>query len=387
MRHLLNADVVSINIDSLQNVMKKIAQRKDVIDLTFGQPNFATPDYIKNAGIQAIQNNHTGYTPTIGILELRKAASLYMNRLYGLDYDPNKEIIVTIGASEALDLTFRTILDEDSEVIIPTPVYVGYEPLIQISKGKAIYVNTVEHDFKINAELIEQNLTDKTRAIILPYPNNPMGALLSKKELKNIARLLKDKDIFIVADEVYSELTFTNRHQTIASFKEVRDRTILINGLSKSHAMTGWRIGFAFAPNYLIEQFLKIKMFNTVCATSISQYAAVTALMEQKESDRRVKEMKEEYKKRRDYVYGRLQKMKIDVTLPEGAFYIFPSIQQTGLSSMEFVIKLLEEEKVAVIPGNAFSSDGEGFIRISFAQSMDELEKGMDGVEQFLKQF
>lgn len=387
MKHLLNDNVVNINTDNLQSVMKRIGSRENVVNLTFGQPNFATPDYIKEAGIQAIKDNHTSYTDSLGIVELREAASKYMNRLYGLNYDPVSEVMVTIGASEALDLTFRTILEEGSEVIIPTPVYVGYEPIVQICNGKPVYVNTVDNDFKLTADLLKEHITDKTRAIVLPYPNNPMGSLLSNEELEDLANLVAGKDIFIVADEIYSELNYQDEHNSIASFDQVKEQVILVNGLSKSHAMTGWRVGFLFAPSYLIDNFVKIKLFNTVCTTSISQYAALAALENTEVSDKEVAEMKEDYRRRRDYVYDRLTKMGLDVSLPGGAFYIFPSIKKTGLTAMEFVLKLLDEENVAVIPGSAFSEDGEGFIRISFAQSMEELEKGMDGIESFLKQF
>lgn len=385
MKDLLNKRVVNIDMTKLDLVMKEIASKKDVIDLTFGQPNFQTPAYIKKAAVRAILENHSGYTDSLGIMELRESASRYMNRLYGLDYDPKSEVIVTIGASEALDLTFRTILEEGSEVIIPTPVYVGYEPIVQASGGKTVLVNTVDNDFKLTADLLEKHLTDKTRALILPYPNNPMGALLSDQELRELADLLAGRDIFIVADEIYSELNYQAKHHSIASFDQVRDQTILINGLSKSHAMTGWRIGFAFAPSYIIDAFFKLKMFSTVCATSISQYAALAALENSSLSDREVLAMKMNYKKRRDYVYERIIRMGLEVSLPEGAFYIFPSIKKTGLSSMNFALQLLEAERVALIPGSAFSKDGEGFIRISYAQAMDELEKGMDGLERFLQ--
>lgn len=387
MKNLLNKNVTSINMDNFQTVMKEVSRKENVIDLTLGQPNFETPSYIKKAGIEAISNNHSGYTDFLGLYDLRKEASKYMNRLYDLNYDPESEVIITIGASEALDLTFRTILEEDSEVIIPTPVYVGYEPLVQMAGGKPVLINTVHHDFKLTADLLKKHITNKTRAVILPYPNNPMGALLSQTELEDLANLLANKDIFIVTDEIYSELHYQDRHYSIASFEQVRDQTIMINGLSKSHAMTGWRIGFAFAPSFIIDAFLKIKMFSTVCATSISQYAAVAALKNEQMSDKEVLDMKKDYIKRRDYVYNRLLAMGLYVTLPEGAFYIFPSIQNTGLSSVEFSLQLLKEENVAVIPGSAFSNDGEGFIRISYAQSMDKLEKGMDGLEKFINSF
>lgn len=384
MRHLLNKNVLNIEMSGIRKIANKVDRSPDVINLTFGQPNFHTPKYIKEAGIQAIKDNHTDYTETAGLLELREAACNYMKRHYQLNYDPHKEAIVTVGASEALDITFRTILSEGSEVIIPTPVYVGYEPLVQMCNGVSVYVNTTKNEFKLTADLIEKHITDKTRAIVLPYPNNPMGSLLTKSEVMEIADLLADKEIFIVADEIYSELNFEEKHFSIGAIDKVRDQTIVINGVSKSHAMTGWRIGFAFAPNYLIEEFYKIKSFITVCATSISQYAAVTALENEQESDDKVQEMKDDYKKRRDYVYERLVKMGLDVIRPQGAFYIFPSIKKTGLTSMEFVERLLEEENVAVIPGSAFSKDGEGFIRISYAQSIEQLKEGLDGIEHFL---
>lgn len=385
MKHLLNKNVLNIEMSGIRKVANKVDRDPTVINLTFGQPNFSTPEYIKEAGIQAIKDNHTDYTETSGLVELREAACKYMNRLYGMNYDPYKEVIVTVGASEALDLTFRTILTEGVEVIIPTPVYVGYEPLVQMCNAKSVYVNTTENDFKLTADLLEKHITDKTRAVVLPYPNNPMGSLLTKSELMEIADLLAGKDIFIVADEVYSELNYEEKHFSIGAIEKVRNQTIVINGLSKSHAMTGWRIGFAFAPEYLIEEFNKIKSFNTVCATSISQYAAVAALENEIESDKEVQAMKEDYKKRRDYVYDRLVKMGLDVTLPQGAFYIFPSIKKTGLTSMEFVERLLDEENVAVIPGSAFSDDGEGYIRISYAQSYEQLEEGLNRIEKFIK--
>lgn len=385
MEHLLNKNVLNIEMSGIRKIANKVDRSPDVLNLTFGQPNFDTPEYIKEAGIQAIQNNHTDYTETSGLLELRTAACRYIERLYGMKYDPYSEVIVTVGASEALDIALRTVVSEGTEVIIPTPVYVGYEPLVQMCNGKSVYVDTTDNDFKLTADLIEKSLTDKTRAIILPYPNNPMGSLLSKSEVLEIADLLADKDIFIITDEVYSELSYEEDHFSIGNVAKVRNQTIVINGVSKSHAMTGWRIGYAFAPNYLIEEFNKIKSFNTICAPSISQYAAVAALENEEESDRRVQEMKDDYQKRRDYVYDRLVHMGFDVSLPKGSFYIFPSIKQTGLTSMEFVEQLLDTENVAVIPGSAFSTDGEGFIRISYAQAYEQLEKGLDGIERFMQ--
>ncbi|MBY7144521.1 aminotransferase class I/II-fold pyridoxal phosphate-dependent enzyme [Virgibacillus sp. NKC19-3] len=383
MRHLLNKNVRNIEMSGIRKVSNKVDRSPDVINLTFGQPNFDTPEYIKEAGIQAIKDGHTGYTETAGLLELREAACHYMNRQYNLTFDPNEEVLVTVGASEALDITFRTILNEGSEVIIPTPAYPGYEPLVQMCNGVSVYVDTTSNEFKLTANLIEKHLTDKTRAIVLPYPNNPMGSLLTKSEIRDIADLLAGKEIFIVADEIYSELNFEEDHMSIGEIDKVKNQSIIINGLSKSLAMTGWRIGFAFAPNYLIEEFNKIKSFNTICAPSISQYASVIALKSEKNNDE-VLRMKIDYKKRRDYVYNRIVKMGLEVIPPNGAFYIFPSIKKTGLSSTEFMDGLLEEENVAIIPGNAFTEHGEGFIRISYAQSFDQLEKGLDGIERFV---
>ncbi|RYG73191.1 aminotransferase class I/II-fold pyridoxal phosphate-dependent enzyme [Lentibacillus lipolyticus] len=384
MKHLLNENVRNIGMSGIREIAEKVDRDPSIINLTFGQPNFNTPEYIKEAAIQAINDNHSDYTETKGLFELREAVCEHMNQHYGLNYDPDSEVMVTVGASEALDISLRTILSEGSEVIIPTPVYVGYEPLVRMCHAEPVYINTANNHFKITADLINQHLTDKTRAVLLPYPNNPMGSLLSENEIREIAKLLADKDIFIITDEVYSELNYEDQHFSIGQIDEVRDQSIIINGLSKSHAMTGWRIGFVFAPSYLMEEFNKIKNFNTICAPSISQYAALAALENGEESNRNIQMMKEDYQKRRDYVYKRLVEMDFDVELPKGAFYIFPSIEKTGLTSMEFVERLLEEENVAVIPGSAFSKDGEGFIRISYAQSYEQLEKGMDGLENFL---
>jgi len=384
LKHLLNENVKNIEMSGIRKISNKIDRSPNVINLTFGQPNFQTPNYIKEAAIEAIKNDYTGYTETAGLLELREAACKHMKRHYQLSYNPHDEVMVTVGASEALDITFRTILNVVDEVIIPTPAFVGYEPLIQMCHATSVYVNTTANNFKLTADLIEKYLTDQTRAIILPYPNNPMGSLLTKDELMDIADLISSKDIFIVTDEIYSELNFVDKHVSIGAIDHVREQTIVINGLSKSHAMTGWRIGFVFAPSYLIEEFYKIKSFNTVCASSISQHAALAALNNEQMSDENVQMMKKDYEKRRDYVYDRLIDMNLNVNKPQGAFYIFPSIQTTNLSSLAFVERLLAEENVAVIPGSAFTKDGEGYIRISFAQSLDQLEKGLDGIERFL---
>lgn len=384
MKHLINKNVQNIEISGIRKISNMIEKTSDTINLTFGQPDFPTPDYIKNAGIEALNNNHTDYTETAGVFELRKAACDYVEKLYGLKYDPNSEIIVTVGASEALDIAFRTILDEGSEVIMPAPVYVGYEPLVKLCNAKTVYVDTRDNDFKMTAAMIEEKITDKTRCVMLPYPSNPTGTILTKEEVIEIAELLRGKDIFIIADEIYSELVYDDQHFSIGAVEGLKEQTIIINGLSKSHAMTGWRIGFAFAPAYLIDQFYAIHSFNAICATSFSQYASIEALKHGSDREEIVM-MKESYKERRDYVYKRLKEMGLEISKPEGAFYAFPSIKKTGLTSEEFIERLLEEQDVAIIPGSAFSEYGEGYIRISYASSMDQLEVGMDRIEIFLK--
>ncbi|MFJ8235611.1 aminotransferase A [Ureibacillus sp. NPDC094379] len=384
MIHLLNKKVLGIEMSGIRKVANAVDRSPDVINLTFGQPNFPTPEYIKTSGIQAIRDNYTGYTETAGLLELRKAACEYVRKLYNLHYNFEDEILVTSGASEALDLTFRTILEEGCEVILPSPVYVGYEPLIRLANAIPVFVDTTKTDFKLTAKLIEEHITEKTRCIVLPYPSNPIGTVLSEDEVREIASLLEDKEIFIVSDEIYSELVYDGeKHFSIGSIPSLKEKTIVINGLSKSHSMTGWRIGFAFAPAYIINEFYKVHSYISVCATSISQHATIEALTRGTYTEE-VLLMKNEYKKRKDYVYNRLKNIGLDVVEPKGAFYIFPSIKNTGLTSMEFTMKLLEKENVAVIPGSAFSDLGEGYIRISYAQSMETLIQGLDGIERFL---
>ncbi|WNS77547.1 aminotransferase A [Bacillus sp. DTU_2020_1000418_1_SI_GHA_SEK_038] len=383
MINLLNKNVVGIEMSGIRKIANKVDRSPDIINLTFGQPNFPTPEYVKDAGVKAIIENQNAYTETAGLYELRVAASNYVRENYNLSYRPEDEIIVTTGASEALDLAFRTILEEGSEVILPVPIYPGYEPLIKLCNAVPVYVDTSNSDFKLTAAQIEEHITEKTRCVLLPYPSNPLGTILSEKEVLEIGKVLEDKQIFIVADEVYSELLYDEKHFSIGSIPNLKEKTIIINGLSKSHSMTGWRIGFAFAPSYLIDQFYKIHSFNSICPSTISQYAAVEALKQGVYTEE-VLAMKNEYKHRRDLAYIRLKEMGLDVVEPKGAFYIFPSIKSTGLSSMDFAMNLLEQEKVAVIPGSSFSDYGEGYIRISYAQSMEDLVKGLDGIERFL---
>lgn len=384
MIELVNKNVRGIEMSGIRKLANVMDQYPDAANLTFGQPDFPTPEYVKEAGIKAIREDETAYTETAGILELREAASRYVEELYDLKYDPETEVIVTVGASQGIDIAFRTILEEGSEVILPAPVYVGYEPLIRMANAVPVFVDTSKTDFKLTVSALEEVITEKTRAIVLTYPSNPIGTVMSKEELQEIGKFLADKKIFIIADEIYSELVYEGEHFSIGTMPEVRDKTIVLNGLSKSHAMTGWRIGLVFAPAYLAEQMYKVHSYNVTCASTMSQYAALEAL-EQGARREEVIAMKEAYRERKDYVYNRLKKLELEVVEPQGAFYIFPSIKKTGLTSEEFSERLLEEYRVAVIPGSAFGEAGEGYIRISYAQSMEELEAGLDGIERFLK--
>lgn len=381
MKNLLNEQVRGIEISGIRKFVSLLPPHERVVSLTLGQPDFPTPQHIKDAAKAAIDENRTVYTPNAGLPTLRQAAAVYFRKKYDLCYDPDTEILVTNGASEGIDSTLRTVLREGDEVLLPAPVYPGYEPLIRLMGCKPVYVDITQNAFKLSASLISEKLTPKTRCIILPSPSNPTGSVLSPADLEEIADLLWDKNLFVLSDEIYSELLYDDEHRSIATFKGMRERTIIINGLSKSHSMTGWRIGFVLAPEFIVKNIVKVHQYNSTCASSISQYAALEAL-ENGFDD--ALPMKQEYRQRRDYVYQRLLKMGLETVKPSGAFYIFPSIAKAGLPSFEFCKKLLELHKVAIIPGDAFSSFGEGYIRISFASSMEQLTEGLDGLERFL---
>ncbi|MEX2104937.1 MAG: aminotransferase A [Bacilli bacterium] len=382
MEHLLNQRVQDIQISGIRRFFNMVSQYSDAISLTIGQPDFTTPEHIKTAAKTAIDQNKTVYTQNAGIHELRNAASEFVLSKYGLSYNPEDEIITTIGASEAIDIALRTILVEGCEVILPGPVYPGYEPLIKLCGAIPVHIDTTETGFKLSAKQIEQAMTEKTRCIILPYPSNPTGRTLDERTINDIATLLKDKEIFVLSDEIYSELIYDGSHYSIASNPILREKTIVINGLSKSHSMTGWRIGFTFAPSYITKQMLKVHQYIATCATSISQYAALEALTV---GINDAELMKHEYNKRRDYVYNRLISMGLDVVKPEGAFYLFPSIKKFNIRSFDFCTRLLDEARVAVVPGDAFSQYGEGYVRISYAYGMDVLEQGLNRFEAFIE--
>ncbi|WP_343751381.1 aminotransferase A [Lentibacillus halophilus] len=381
MKDLINNSVQHLKNSGIRDFAEAAQQLDDGINLTLGQPDFATPEHVKHAGKAAIDANQTGYTNKAGTPELRQVACQFVQKKHGLTYSWETETMVMNGATQALDTVFRTILEEGSEVILAGPAFPGYYPLIEMCGAKAVFVDTTKNNFKMTADLIKQHITERTRCVLLSYPSNPVGTLLTKEELASIATLLKQKDIFIVSDEIYSELIFDGDHSSIGSFPEVRNQTVVINGLSKSHSMTGWRIGLLFAPSFLIDELLKVHLFNTTCACSISQEAAIEALTNGLDDPIA---MRKEYERRMNYVYERLTSMGIEAIKPQAAFYIFPSIQKFRMTSLEFANKLLREKHVAVVPGSSFSSIGENYIRISFTSSMDVLEEGMNRMEQFV---
>lgn len=379
MEHLINPLVKDVQISGIRKFYNMVADIEGTISLTIGQPDFPTPTHIKEAAKQAIDNDYTVYTHNAGYLELREAASNYVKDKYKLNYDPANEVIVTSGASEGIDIAFRTILIQGNEVIIPGPVYPGYEPIIKMCGATPVYADTTKNGFRLTADILEKYITEHTRCIVLPYPSNPTGVTLTAEELLDIAELVRGKDIFILADEIYSELVFDQEHVSIATF--LKEQTIVLNGLSKSHSMTGWRIGLLFAPAAISQHLLKVHQYNVTCAASISQRAALAALTAGRNDPI---PMKTEYARRREYVYIRLQAMKLEIVKPNGAFYFFIKLPEGYASSLDFCLKLVQQEKVAVVPGDAFSPLGEGYFRISYAYSMETLEKALDRIEAFL---
>ena len=381
MEHLLNKQVQEIEISGIRKFFNMVADIDDMVSLTLGQPDFPTPLHVKEAAKAAIDEGFTSYTHNAGFLELRKAASEFYKKKYNVSFEPSSEVIITNGASQGIDSTLRTILNAGDEVILPGPVYPGYEPIVRLCGASPIIADTVSNEFKLDAGVLKKYITTRTKCIILPYPSNPTGVSLTTQELKEIADLIRGKDLFILADEIYSELTYDRKHTSIASF--LKEQTIVINGLSKSHSMTGWRIGMVFAPENLAKHILKVHQYNVSCASSISQKAAFEALTEGINDSNG---MKAEYKIRRDYVSKRLTEMGFQVILPDGAFYFFIKIPDYFMAdSFTFALALAKQYKVGVVPGNSFSSAGEGFFRLSYACSMEELYKGMERLQAFVE--
>lgn len=383
MEKLLNSQVRNLEISGIRKFFNLVADQQDVISLTIGQPDFFTPEHVKEAGKRAINENYTNYTHNAGMLSLREGISDYIREKYALHYSPESEIIVTVGASQAIDITLRTILSPGDEVILPGPVYPGYEPLIRMAGGIPVFADTRNTHFKLTAAVIQNHLTSKTKAVILPYPSNPTGVSLNEEELVEIAQLLQGQPVFIVADEIYSELTYTHPHVSIGGFPEVRNQTIVIQGLSKSHSMTGWRLGFLMAPETIARHILKVHQYNVSCASSISQMAALEAVTN---GNNDAHHMNRQYKKRLNYVYQRLTKMGLEVVKPDGAFYLFPKFPIRNMTSFELGIKMVEKARLALVPGDAFSSYGQGFMRLSYAYDLDTLKEGLRRLEQFIQE-
>jgi aminotransferase len=354
---------------------------KDAISLGVGEPDFQTPWHIREEGIYSLERGKTHYTSNSGLMELKVEIASYLKRRFSLSYDPDSEIMITVGGSEAIDIALRAMLDPGDEVLIPQPSYVSYLPCTKLAGGVPVPIELKEEDeFRLTVNELEGALTDKTKVLVLPFPNNPTGAVLPKEDLVKIAKFVCDHDLFVITDEIYSELTYNEEHTSIASLPGMKERTVYINGFSKSYAMTGWRLGYACAPERLLSQMLKIHQFAIMCAPTTSQYAAVEAL---KNGDADVEEMRDAYDKRRKYLLAELRKAGFDCFEPGGAFYVFPSIKKFGMTSEEFAETLLKEEKLAVVPGDAFGACGEGFIRISYAYSIENLKTAMIRLSHF----
>ncbi len=355
----------------------------DVISLGVGEPDFETPWHIRDEGIYSLEKGRTFYTANAGLLELREEINRYLNRRFDLNYDPKSGILVTVGGSEAIDIALRAMVDPGDEVIIPQPSYVSYEPCAVLAGATPVIIELKnENQFRLTAAELEAAITDKTKVLILPFPNNPTGAIMERRDLEEIAKVIEKHDIFVLSDEIYSELCYTENHVSIANIPGMWERTILINGFSKSYAMTGWRLGYACGPVQIIEQMYKIHQFCIMCAPTTSQYAAIDAL---KNGDADVQMMRDSYNQRRRYLVNAFREMGLECFEPFGAFYMFPCVKQFGMTSDEFASRLLHEEKLAVVPGNAFGDSGEGFLRISYAYSLEKLKVAMGRLGHFVE--
>lgn len=383
MRDPLNKTVTEIKPSGIRKFFDIVSEMKDAISLGVGEPDFDTPWHIREEGIYSLEKGRTFYTSNAGLAELKEEICHYLKRRFSLDYNPAKEILVTIGGSEAIDIGLRAMLDPGDEVLIPQPSYVSYLPCVTLAGGVPVVIELkAENEFRLTKQEVLDAITDKTKVLIMPFPNNPTGSIMTREDLKDIVDVVVEKDLFVISDEIYSELTYGGNHVSIAEFPGMKERTIVINGFSKSYAMTGWRLGYAAGPENIITQMIKIHQFAIMCAPTTSQYAAVEAL---KNGDGDVQMMRGEYDKRRRYVVNALRGMGLACFEPKGAFYVFPDIQSTGMTSDEFANRLLQEEKVAVVPGTAFGDCGEGFLRISYAYSIENLKIALGRIEKFVK--
>lgn len=382
MRNPLSNKVVDIQPSGIRKFFDIVSEMKDAISLGVGEPDFDTPWHIREEGIYSIEKGRTFYTSNAGLKELKIEICNYINRKCRVKYDFNKEVMVTVGGSEAIDIGLRAMLDPGDEVLIPQPCYVSYVPCVKLADGVPVIIELKEeNNFKLTKQELLDAITDKTKVLILPFPNNPTGAIMEYEDLVDIAEVVREHDLYVMSDEIYSELTYGRQHMSITSLPGMKERTILINGFSKSYAMTGWRLGYACAPEIIMEQMIKIHQFAIMCAPTTSQYAAVEAL---RNGDNDVLMMKEAYDARRRFLIDELRRIGFDCFEPYGAFYVFPSIKKFGMTSEEFAETLLREEKVAVVPGTAFGECGEGFLRISYAYSIENLKVALERIENFV---
>ncbi len=383
MRDPLSNKIKNIEPSGIRKFFDIVSEMKDAISLGVGEPDFDTPWHIREEGIYSLEHGRTFYTSNAGLKELRVEISKYLERRFSLKYDQQNEVIVTVGGSEAIDGALRAMIDPGDEVIVPQPSFVSYEPCVVLAGGVPVIIELKEEDeFKLTRQQILDAVTEKTKILVMPFPNNPTGAVMTREDLQEIVDVIIERDLYVISDEIYSELTYCGNHVSIASFPGMRERTIVINGFSKSYAMTGWRLGYACGPRVILEQMLKIHQFAIMCAPTTSQYAAVEAL---RNGDEDVRKMREAYNQRRNYLMRAFREMGLQCFEPFGAFYAFPCIKEFGMTSEEFADRLLHEEKVAVVPGTAFGASGEGFLRISYAYSIEDLKEALARLQAFLE--
>ena len=380
---VLNSKIVSVKPSGIRKFFDIAAEMDNVISLSVGEPDFKTPWHVREEGISSLQLGKTWYTPNRGLSILRDEITKYIDRRFGIKYEPLSQVLVTVGGSEAIDVAIRCLAGPGDEVIIPQPSFVCYEPLTEMAGATPVLMDTkVENEFRIVPEDLEKAITDKTKLLVLPFPNNPTGAVMEKKDLEAIAEVIKKHDLMVLSDEIYAELTYTKeKHTSIASIDGMYERTIVVNGFSKTYAMTGWRLGYALGPKEIISQMTKLHQFCIMSAPTTAQYAAIEAL---RHGDDDIESMKDEYEMRKHFIVGSFDKLGLDCFEPKGAFYCFPCIKSTGLSSEEFCTRLIKEKHVAVVPGNAFGECGEGFIRVSYCNSLKNIAEAMRRIEEFL---
>ncbi len=383
MRNFISDKTASIKPSGIRKFFDIVSEMKDAISLGVGEPDFDTPWHIRDEGIYALERGRTFYTSNSGLKDLRQEISNYLKRTQNIEYNSAKEILVTVGGSEAIDIGLRAVINPGDEVIIPQPSYVSYEPCAVLAGAKPVIINLkAENDFRLKPEELLDAITDKTKVLILPYPNNPTGAIMEQKDLEDIAKIVIEKDILVMSDEIYSALTYKDKHVSIASLPGMKERTVLINGFSKAYAMTGWRLGYACAPKEIIQQMTKIHQFAIMCAPTTSQYAAIEAL---KNGDNDVETMRQAYNQRRRFLLHAFKEIGLQCFEPFGAFYVFPSIKEFNMTSEEFATRFLKEEKVAVVPGTAFGECGEGYLRISYAYSIENLKIAIERLKNFVE--